>query len=212
VTDDELARQAERLLRRYLVEVVERFDLCPWARRARERGEVCIEVLVEPAPAPAALAAAAARIVEAAPLGMIVLPRARPTPRALRRLRDELAHVRADQPPPVGIADFHPDAPVDLSSPDRAVAGLRRAPDPMLQVVRLDVLAAARAAPPAPDRTAQAAILAGRAPTPAAGVPDRIAAANLAVARAEATAIARAIAAIHDDRDQTYAALTASCR
>jgi hypothetical protein len=133
-------------------------------------------------------------------MGMIVLPRARPAPAALRRLRDELLAAR----PPVGIADFHPDVELDLGSPARAVPGLRRAPDPMLQVVRLDVLAAARAAPPPPDLAGQAAILAGRAAPPPAAVAEQIADDNLRTARAEAEALAAAIAAIHADRNASY--------
>ena len=200
VTDAELRHEAERLLWRYVVEVVERFGLCPWARRARERGEIRVEVLVGATVDVAEVAAAVAACAQR-PMGMIVLPRARPAPAALRRLRDELLATR----PPVGIADFHPDAELDLGSPARAVPGLRRSPDPMLQVVRLDVLAAARAAPPPPDLAGQAAILAGRAAPPAAQVSAQIADDNLRTARAEAAALAAAIAAIHADRDAAYA-------
>src|ERR1051325_11752428 len=39
------AAEVERILERYLVEVVERHELCPWARTARERGELAIGVL-----------------------------------------------------------------------------------------------------------------------------------------------------------------------
>ena len=207
VTDAELAREAERLLWRYVVEVVERFGLCPWARRARERGEIRVAVLTGAAVDRAELGRALDAVV-AFPMGMIVLPRARPDPTALRRLRDELLAAR----PPVGIADFHPDAELDLSAPARAIPGLRRAPDPMLQVVRLDVLAAARAAPPPPGRAGQAAILAGVAAPPPRPVSAQIADDNLDTARAEAAALAAAIAAIHADRDATYARLTARSR
>jgi hypothetical protein len=202
VTDADLRREAERLLWRYVVEVVERFSLCPWARRARERGEIRVEVLTGAAIDPAEVAAAVAAC-SAGPMGMVVLPRARPDPAALRRLRDQLLAAR----PPVGIADFHPEAELDLGAPARAVPGLRRAPDPMLQVVRLDVLAAARAAPPPPGLAGQAAILAGRAAPPPIAVSEQIAADNLATARAEAAALAAAIAAIHADRDRTYGAV-----
>jgi hypothetical protein len=189
-----MLRDAERLLHRYLVEVVERFGLCPWARAARERGEIRVEV-VDAGDA----AAAIARIVAdpAATMGMVIVPGL--DPRALRRLRDELLAARVAE---VGIADFHPEAALDASSPARAVAWLRRSPDPMLQVVRLDVLAAARAAPPPPDLAGQAAILAGRAGAPPPAVADRIAAANLATIAARAAEIEAAVVAIHDDRDR----------
>lgn len=202
VTPEELRRQAERLLWRYVVEVVEPFGLCPWARRARERGEVRVEVLLDAAPA--AVLAAVGRIADAAPIGMVVLPRAPLDLRALRRLRDEVVAARAGVAPAVGVAEFHPDAPLDLSSAARAVAGLRRAPDPTLQVVRLDVLAAARAAAPAPDLTVQAAILAGRAAPPPPPVADRIADGNLRTATAARARLEAALADIHADRARSY--------
>jgi hypothetical protein len=205
--DAELRREAERLLWRYVVEVVERFGLCPWSRRARERGEIRVEVLTGEVVDPREVAAAVARIADG-PMGMVVLPRARPDPAALRRLRDDLLAAR----PPIGIADFHPDAELDLGSPARAIPWLRRAPDPMLQVVQLDVLAAARAEPPPPGLAGQAAILAGRAAPPPPPVSEQISAENLRTARAEADALAAAIAAIHADRDATYARLRARSR
>jgi len=213
--DDPLRTEAERLLWRYVVEVVERFALCPWARRARERGEVRVEVLTGAAPTFAEVAAAAARIAETSVMGMIVLPRARPDAAALRRLRDALVAARAGRAPAIGIADFHPDAAVDLTSAARAVPGLRRAPDPTLQLVRLDALASARGAPPPASRADQAAILAGVAAAPALPVSDQIAADNLRTARADVAAIDAAVAAIHADRDAAYARLgevTASSR
>ena len=44
-----IERTARGLLDRYLVEIVERFELCPWARPARTRGEVRAEILITPA-------------------------------------------------------------------------------------------------------------------------------------------------------------------
>lgn len=207
VTDADLRRECERLLGRYVVEVVERFGFCPWSRRARERGEIRVEVVTGATVDFDEVTGAVRAIAAAAPVGMVVFPRARPSPAELRRLRDHL--VAQQITPPVGIADFHPDAGKDLSSPARAVAFLRRSPDPMLQVVRLDVLATARAAAPAPSLAGQAAILAGHAPPPALPVPDQIAAVNLATALANLDALTEAIAAIHADRDAAYRSLSA---
>jgi hypothetical protein len=202
----DLHHEAERLLRRYLVEVVEPFGLCPWARRARERGEVAIQVIDDPAETLGAVERILA--TAGAVMGMVVLPRARLDPLGLRRLRDEVVARRARVAPEIGIADFHPDGEPDFSSDARAIPGLRRTPDPTLQVVRLDVLAAARAVPPPPGLGSQAAILAGRAPDPAVPVSDQIARANRA--RCAGPDFAAAIAAIHADRDETYARLRAS--
>ena len=129
--DAALAAEARRLLDRYLIEVVEAYELCPWAASARRRGEIRVEVV-----AIGDAAAAVDRIAgdRAAAIGMVVLAAAADAiaPPSLRRLRDELLAGRSD----VAIADFHPAATADLSSPARLVPFLRRAPDPMLQVVR----------------------------------------------------------------------------
>jgi hypothetical protein len=210
-TVDSLPSEAERLLWRYVVEVVERFGLCPWARRARERGEVRVEVLIGQ-PTLAAIVDAAARIADLAVLGMIVMPRATLDPVELRRLRDDLVVVRSHVVPAVGIADFHPDAEVDLSSAARAIPGLRRAPDPTLQLVRLDALAAARGAPPSPTRADQVAVLAGLGRPAALPTSEQIAADNLCIARDDFAALDQAITAIHADRDATYARLRETSR
>src|SRR4051812_44958184 len=111
--------EAERLLRRYMVEVVERFGLCPWARSARENGEIAVEVNEDPADA----LAAADRVI-ATPrmtVGMVVLARAPLDTRALRRLRDQVIAARAGRDPAIGVADFHPDAAPDFSDNARAI-------------------------------------------------------------------------------------------
>jgi hypothetical protein len=195
--DARVEREARRLLDRYLIEVVERFGLCPWAAGARARGEVHVEVL----PCRAGPPAAGARIAadERAALGMVVLAASDIDPPALRRLRD--AAVR----PEVAIADFHPGGAGDLATPARLVPVLRRSPDPMLQVVRWSVLHAARRAPPPADRAAQARLLAGHA----AAVPVRVDVAD-AIARANHATITAAgldvLAAVLDDLARDRAA------
>jgi hypothetical protein len=68
-------------------------------------------------------------------------------------LREELrlAHERAHAgsagaagPPPFYCVAFHPDLPEDLADEHRAVAFIRRSPDPTLQLVRRTVLQAVR--------------------------------------------------------------------
>ena len=176
---DEVERHARRLLDRYLTEVVERFGLCPWAEPARRRGELRVEIVRDPADVPAAVARIA--LDEGAALGMVVLAASSISPAELRRLRD--AAMRPD----VAIADFHPHGAGDLATPARLVPLLRRSPDPMLQVVRWDVLEAARRAPRPPDRAAQTRLLAGHAD--AAGAGER---ASDAIARSNHAAISAA--------------------
>ncbi len=200
-----LVAEAERLLWRYVVEVVEGFDLCPWARRARLDGKVRVEVC-----APVDAAAAAARIVadDAAVMGMVVVPRAGLDPRALRRIRDAL--LASPLSKTIAIADFHPDATADLTTAARAVPWFRRSPDPTLQLVRLSLIAdLQRDRGGTPTLAAQAAILRDQFVPPTASVSDQVAARNLLTARASAEAIAAAVAAIHADRDVAYARLDA---
>ena len=193
----ELERQARRLLDRYLTEVVERFGLCPWAEPARRRGELRVEIVL----AEDAVAEAVVRIAgdARATIGMVVLAASSIAPAALRRLRD--ASVRAD----VAIADFHPDGVGDLASPARLVPVLRRAPDPMLQVVRWSVLEAARRAPSPPDRAAQARLLAGAGDAPHEPVSDAIARTNhAAVSAAGLRALTDVLDDLARDRARAY--------
>lgn len=193
---DPLRAEAERRLWRYVIEVVERFALCPWARRARERGEIRVEVLLDTTHA--ALAAAVSRIADdpSAVMGMVVLPVASLDAPTLRRHRDVLLASRTGAAVAVGIADFHPDAPLDLSSAARLIPWLRRSPDPTLQVVRLDALAAARQVPPPPALAAQAQILAGHAAPPAPSPSAQIADDNLHTARTQLDDLTAALAAV----------------
>ncbi|MCB9571618.1 MAG: DUF1415 family protein [Kofleriaceae bacterium] len=212
--DAALRREATRLLWRYVVEVVEAFDLCPWARRAREQGEVRVEVVTATggdAARDASVAAAVERIAgdPDAVMGMVVLARDPVTPLALRRLRDAVLTTSLARV--VAIADFHPAAAQDLGTAARAVPWLRRSPDPTLQVVRLAAMASLRGAAAAPARATQAAILAGHArAAPRPPTSEQVAELNLATARAHAAAVEAAVAAIHADRDRAYAAIDAA--
>jgi hypothetical protein len=210
----DLRAEAERLLWRYVVEVVERFGLCPWARRARERGEVRVEVLVSDdplGPSRRAIVEAAARIATdpVAIMGMVVLANAPLDPTGLRRRKDDV--VAAKLEPAIAVADFHPDSPLDAKTAARLVPWLRRAPDPTLQIVRLSVLDDLRP-PQLPGLAAQAEILAGRLHEAPVSVSDQVAAMNLDTIRADEAEVAAAVAAIHADRDRVYAEATASSR
>jgi len=200
------ARTAEvrRLLDRYLVEVVEAFDLCPWARGARLAGEIAVDV-VWGVPAPEQFAASA-RALLAAPatrVAMVVAPELAADPAELRAIRDRVAAML----PTAGVADFHPAAALDLETPARLVPFLRRSPDPMLQLVPLAILDRVRAAPAVADRPLQAQILGGAAPPPRAETADRIALANHGTVSADAGAIAARLDEIARDRARSYARL-----
>jgi len=200
-----------RILTRYLVEVVERHELCPWARASREHGELAIGVLWG-APALEAWIAEARRLLasERIRVAMIVAPELAIDRAAFGALRDRVAARLPD----AGVAEFHPVAPLDLGSPARLVPFLRRAPDPLLQLVPLTVLDAARAVPPPPVRADQAAMLGGHAAAPRADLATRIAVANHATVARTHAAIAAALDAIAADRDASYAraGITAASR
>jgi hypothetical protein len=187
------------LLDRYLVEVVEAFELCPWARAARLGGELAVDIVVGTPSVDVWVAAAEALLGDSRTrVAMVVAPDLAVTPAELRVIRDRVA----DRMRTIGVADFHPDAAIDASTPARLVAGLRRSPFPMLQLVPLAILDTVRSAPPPAALAAQAQMLGGHAPAPRDDVATRIAAANHA--RVDPDELERRIAAIAADRASTF--------
>ncbi|NLG63540.1 MAG: hypothetical protein GX539_14980 [Candidatus Cloacimonetes bacterium] len=202
MTDASRRAEVLRVLDRYLVEVVERYELCPWARAAREGGELAIEIVWGAPRLEAWLAAAEALLARPTTrVAMVVAPELAITPAELRALRDRVAA----RLPGAGIAEFHPEAPLELASPARLVPFLRRAPDPLLQLVPLSLLDSVRAAPPVADRARQAQLLGGLDVTPARDVVARIAAANHRTVSAAHAAITATLDDIARDRRDSYA-------
>lgn len=200
VDDDPRQTEVLRLLDRYLVEVVEAYDLCPWARPARTGGELATAILWG-TPTVSHFVAAAAGLL-AGPTTRVAMVIAPEFSGDLRALRDRVAAAL----PTAGVADFRPDAPVDLATPARLVPFLRSSPDPMLQFVPLALLQAVRGAPPTTDRATQAQILSGHDVTPAReDVAARIAAANHARVAADHAEIVARLADIAADRARSYA-------
>ena len=193
--------EVRRIFERYLVEVVERHDLCPWARGARERGEIGFAVLWGAPDDAAWLGAAETTLGEPhVRVAMIVAPDLAIGRTELRALRDRIAA----RIPTAGVAEFHPEAPLDLASPARLVPFLRRAPDPLLQLVPLALLDAVRGAPPIAARGDQAAMLGGHGREPREAPSDQIAAANHATVGRVHAEIAATLADIAADRAASY--------
>lgn len=194
--------EVRRILDRYVVEVVERFDLCPWAKSARLGGEVAIEVLWGEPSMEAWLEAGRALLAQpGARIAMVVAPESALTVSELRAVRDHVTnHV-----PQTGIAHFHPDAPLDLASPARLVPFLRRSPDPLLQLVPLALLESVRAAPMPVERARQVQMLGGVGPMVRGDIADRIAEVNHARVSAEQAEVMRVLDAITQDRRASYA-------
>jgi len=193
-----------RLLDRYLVEVVEAYNLCPWARTARTGGELTVEVLWGTPSADAFAEAAARALVQPdTRVAMVVAPELAASPAQLRAIRD----VVATRLPTAGIAEFHPEAAYDPASPARLVPYLRRSPDPLLQLVPLELLDRLRAHTAVVDITDQAQMLSNLAAPPRGDIADTIAEDNHARVTASAATIEAILEDIAADRRRTYAEL-----
>lgn len=144
---DELTQATLRATERYAVEVVERFNFCPWARAARESNEVLVRVIFSEDHADFSESLAALKeLHEGSPevvIALFIYPLLDLDRRAyedfVRRLRAraENSQPRLDE---FAMAAFHPAAEPDLTHPDRLVPYVRRSPDPTLQLVRNSTL------------------------------------------------------------------------
>jgi hypothetical protein len=188
-----------RLLDRYLVEVVETYDLCPWARPARLNGELAVDVLWGQPTLANWVATAEALLTRRGVLVAMVIAPELTAP--LTPIRNRVAASIKT----AGVADFHPDATLDLATPARLVPFLRKSPDPLLQLVPLALLEAVRGAPPVVDLTNQAEILAGNAAALRGDIADRIAAETHARVSANPAALEMKFAELAADRERSYA-------
>ncbi|HVY26575.1 MAG TPA: DUF1415 family protein [Polyangiaceae bacterium] len=144
---DELKELTLAVYERYAVEVVERFGFCPWARSARESGDVTLHVVFSTDLDDFSESLAALTALHQAPeqsdIALFIYPLL-----DLDRLGFEdyvrRFRGRAEAPPfeldAYAMAAFHPAASVDLAHPDRLVPFVRRSPDPTLQLVRNSAL------------------------------------------------------------------------
>jgi hypothetical protein len=142
-----LRNEALRVYRRYALEVVEGFTLCPWAAAARRDGHVVEAVILaenqtDPQQSLALLESLSSRTetdialfiypdLELDRLGFESFVR---TVRERDAARHEVGTI------PFAMAAFHPDARPDSSEPERLIPFLRRTPDPTIQVVRCAAL------------------------------------------------------------------------
>jgi hypothetical protein len=194
--------EARRLLDRYLVEIVETYDLCPWAQTSRTGGELAVEFLWGTPSLEAWVDAASRAFADPAiRVAMLVAPELAITRLALHGVRDEVAK-RAGT---LGVAEFHPDAAYDGATPARLVPFLRRSPDPMLQCVPLALLDQMRGPPMNVERSEQIAMLVKAGGVEAVKPPlvDRIAVQNHA--RVNEREVEAKLAAIAADRAESYA-------
>jgi hypothetical protein len=142
-----LRSEALRVYRRYMLEVVEGFTLCPWAAAARRDGHVaeCV-ILAENQGDPQqslALLASLERALETE-IALFIYPDLELDRLGfegfVRTLRERDAVRYEVGTIPFAMAAFHPDARADLKEPERLIPFLRRTPDPTIQVVRRTAL------------------------------------------------------------------------
>ncbi|GIW72316.1 MAG: hypothetical protein KatS3mg102_1858 [Planctomycetota bacterium] len=210
--DPAFEREVLRINERYVTEIVEAFGICPFARRARERGQIARTVLPQSDPAralgPALQALLALERTEPAQvlMGMFIFPCLRIGLRAFSAFAERLQQAYAARCGParqfVGVV-FHPGYALRATSPAAAVPWLRRSPDPTLQWTRHSALEAARRALPAGPLPQGGLVRTD----PHSAVSARIAAANFALVTDEARRIEleRIFADIAADRARSYA-------
>src|SRR5688572_4724007 len=116
--EERLRREAVRVYERYATEVVEAFQLCPWARRARQDGRVRTCVVTDPEPPIEHLLDRMDEIFADARIevALILLPRVPFDRNDFRRFASSVraahearhAASRVPGPPPLAMAAFHP--------------------------------------------------------------------------------------------------------
>ncbi|MFW5921465.1 MAG: DUF1415 family protein [Polyangiales bacterium] len=219
--DAELGRQAVRLYRRYEVEVVQAFGLCPWAERARQEGRVHERVVPSPAPEPPAVAKVVRELADDARvhIGLMLFPRFdvdrigfERFVGEVRRCIDSRRDASPGPRPDAALAAFHPDAEADLASAERLVPFVRRTPDPTIQLVRQSVLDRLRESRPHGtglvdlDTVDLDAFMAQ--PDPGPPLHERVAEHNLETVEREGVArLETVFEAIRADRQHAYADL-----
>jgi hypothetical protein len=138
-----------RINQRYLTEVVEAFDVCPFARGVRTGGALARRVILdEQRPLEAGLEAAAALALDAAvEVAVLIYPRLVRSAREFDAFVAELRRADAERHggrAVFAMAMFHPETTWTPDAPERMVMFFRRAPDPTVQLVRFSVLDAVK--------------------------------------------------------------------
>jgi hypothetical protein len=210
---EEWTREATRLHGRYLVEVVERHGLCPWAVKARVSNRLRVAVLLQtdPGSVDPSLAAMESWATDAeADVGFLLYPRL-PLERAAfdafaARVRDADTTRHPLGGAPFAMVAFHPDAEPHLGDAERLIPFLRRTPDPCIQAIRVAALDRVRSASPEGTQFVDADALATLATMKTEpSLRERVARANLETTRSVGVDVLRTgMDAIRSDRDATY--------
>jgi hypothetical protein len=138
-----------RINDRFTQEVVEAFDICPFARGARIQGRAIREVVLHDEPEVEPSLAVIERL-EKDPRRLevvqVIYPRLDVTPKEFEHFNARLrnAHAARTTNPVFVHATFHPDYGCDTRTPDALVMFFRRAPDPTIQLVRFSTIQSVR--------------------------------------------------------------------
>ena len=141
--DSALRNEALRVYRRYMLEVVEGFTLCPWAAAARRDGHVTEHVILAENQADPQQSLVLLKSLEPllqTDIALFIYPDLELDRLGfegfVRTLREQDAARWEIGEIPFAMAAFHPDARADVKEPERLIPFLRRTPDPTIQVVR----------------------------------------------------------------------------
>ena len=197
---DVLRREALRLHRRYLTEVVEQFSVCPWAKSARAGERMRTHGVTEAACKSEELRSllddwAHDKSVEVA---FVITPRFEGDREAFTKWAARVAAIRDDV---FLSAPFHPD-PRESSG---TIPFLRRTPDPTLQLVRRSSLEDIRAQdPPHYQDIFSIDLHELQRTTPAKTVAASVLAHNERLLAQHRERLESILEAIHQDRHDTY--------
>jgi len=210
-----LREEALRVYRRYMLEVVEGFTLCPWAAAARRGGHVYEAVILaenqaDPRQSLTLLDSLTGQLET--DIALFIYPDLELDRLGfesfVRTVREQDAARHAVGTIPFAMAAFHPDARPDLQEPERLIPFLRRTPDPTIQVVRCTALDRVRGNSQEGTSFFDLADL-GTLPLPQKepiSLRQRIAQANLDTAREVGVDTLEALFQdIRRDRDESYA-------
>jgi len=129
-----------RINARWIREVVEPFNVCPFAEQSMKEGHVARRVLQDMNAARRLIDELAAD--EKVEVALLIFPTVTMSAAAFDAWCAPLREANAA----FVAAVFHPDTPYELTTPAQAVGFFRRAPDPTLQLVRVSVLERVRGA------------------------------------------------------------------
>lgn len=203
--------EALRLFHRYEHEIVLEYGLCPWAEPSIRAGTMRERVLLQTDLGldPSLKSLRELDADASVEVAVLIYPRiglgAKDFERFVSTVRDADAKVHPLGGIPFAMAAFHPDSPLDRSSPERLIPFLRRTPDPTMQVVRSAVLERVRGSAPQGTSFVNPATFDFTTPAPQPPLRERIARANFA--RVEAAGIdevTRRLDAIRRDREESY--------